>query len=131
MNMSKGYIYNTQASLFGHTDIIGYGKQDFYVKEILRNKAVEIIKKNHYSKKVYNGTYINLGVFYKNELKGVLQYGYAMNPASCSSVVKGTLKNEYLELNRMWIDFIDKREKKNCLLKEQPYPKHYEENKIN
>ena len=26
-----------------------------------------------------------------------------MNPASCSSVVKGTKKDEYLELNRMWI----------------------------
>ena len=25
-----------------------------------------------------------------------------------------------------YIKFIDKREKKNCLLKEQPYPKHYE-----
>ena len=33
-----------------------------------------------------------------------MQYGYAMNPASCSSVVKGTNKKEYLELNRMWID---------------------------
>ena len=40
---------------------------------------------------------------------GVLQYGYAMNPASCGSVVKGTLKNEYLELNRMWLsDDLDK-----------------------
>ena len=29
-----------------------------------------------------------------------------------------------------YIKFIDKREKRNCLLKEQPYPKHYEENKI-
>jgi hypothetical protein len=32
---------------------------------------------------------------------GVLQFGYAMNPASCSSVVEGTSVNEYLELNRM------------------------------
>ena len=37
------------------------------------------------------------------ELKGVLQYGYAMNPASCGSVVEGTEKDQYLELNRMWI----------------------------
>ena len=38
-----------------------------------------------------------------NVLVGVLQFGYAMNPASCGSVVKGTLKNQYLELNRMWL----------------------------
>lgn len=35
---------------------------------------------------------------------GVLQYGYAMNPASCGSVVVGTELNQYLELNRMWLD---------------------------
>ena len=27
-----------------------------------------------------------------------------MNPASCNNVVTGTQQNEYLELNRMWID---------------------------
>ena len=52
---------------------------------------------------MYNATYLHLGLFYKNKIKGVLQYGYAMNPASCGSVVKGTKQNEYLELNRMWI----------------------------
>ena len=40
---------------------------------------------------------------------GVLQYGYAMNPASCGSVVEGTQMDEYLELNRMWLD--DKAER--------------------
>ena len=29
-----------------------------------------------------------------------------MNPASCSSVVKNTEMDEYLELNRMWLDDI-------------------------
>ena len=232
--MNKGYIYSEQVALFGHKEIIGYGKENFYVKEMDKKLANEIIKKNHYSKKVYSASYIHLGVYIDNILKGVLQYGYAMNPASSSSVVKGTLINEYLELNRMWIEdnvgkypesksisysikyikgkiktikwiqsfadercgglgivyqacsfdyygehksifwtlkgevyhnslmtrnpnlrkmaaylqankenatsqtlrqfryikFIDKREKRNCLLKEQPYPKHYEENKI-
>ena len=235
MNMNKIYIYKNQSSLWGEPECIGFGTDEFYIKEIDRKLANDIIKKNHYSKKVYNGTYIHLGVFHNEKLKGVLQYGYAMNPASCGSVVKGTLKNEYLELNRMWIDdecieyaesqaisysikyikrklkkikwiqsfadercggfgivyqacsfdyygehksifwtlngevyhnslmtrnpklsksaayiqankknatsetlrqfryikFIDKREKKNCLLKKQKYPKHYKENKIN
>ena len=226
----KGYIYSQQESLWGESECIGFGTDDFYIKEIERKLANEMVVKNHYSKKFYSATYIHLGLFYLGELKGVLQYGYAMNPASCGSVVKGTKQKEYLELNRMWIDddaglypeskgisysikyikkkypkikwiqsfadercggfgivyqacsfgyfgehktifwelfgetyhnslmsrnpnlsksarfiqsnkdkatsqelrqfryikFIDKREKKNCLLKEQPYPKHYE-----
>ena len=34
----------------------------------------------------------------------MLQYGSAMNPASCGSVVEGTEQDQYLELNRMWLD---------------------------
>ena len=99
----KGYIYSDQIPMFGHKDIIGYGTNDFYVKEIDRDLANKTIIKNHYSKKVYNGTYINLGVFINDEFLGVLQYGYAMNPVSAGSVVTGTEMNQYLELNRMWI----------------------------
>lgn len=99
----KGYIFSDQIPMFGHKDIIGYGTDDFYVKEIDRDLARETIIKNHYSKKCYNGTYVNLGVFIKGEFLGVLQYGYAMNPASGGSLVTGTEMNQYLELNRMWI----------------------------
>ena len=105
----KGLIYSDQIPMFGHKDILGYGTSKFYIKEIDRKLANKIIIKNHYSKKVYNGTYINLGLFINEELLGVLQYGYAMNPASSSSVVKGTKLNQYLELNRMWLD--DKAER--------------------
>ena len=99
----KGYIYSDQLPMFGHKDIIGYGTDEFYVKEIDKDLARETIIKNHYSKKCYNGTYVNLGVFIKGKFLGVLQYGYAMNPASGGSLVTGTEMNQYLELNRMWI----------------------------
>lgn len=105
----KGYIFSDQIPMFGHKDIIGYGNKEFYIKEIDKDLANKTIIKNHYSKKVYNGTYINLGLFIKGVFLGVLQYGYAMNPASCSSVVDGTEMNEYLELNRMWLDDKAKR----------------------
>lgn len=100
----KGYIYNKQQTLFGNSEIIGFGDDNYSVKEVDRNKANDIIVKNHYSHKFYNATYIHLGVYMNNNLVGVLQYGYAMNPASASSVVKNTEMDEYLELNRMWID---------------------------
>jgi len=102
--MGKGYIYNDQMSMFGSREIIGFGNDEFEIREINRDLANDTIKKNHYSKKVYNATYIHLGVFMNDQFVGVLQYGYAMNPASCGSVVEGTEMNQYLELNRMWLD---------------------------
>jgi hypothetical protein len=105
----KDLIYSEQQTLFGAREIIGFGSDDWHVKEINRNLANELILKNHYSKKFYNASYIHLGVFICGELLGVLQYGYAMNPASGGSVVEGTQKDEYLELNRMWLD--DKAER--------------------
>ena len=99
----KNYIYSEQSSLWGDPELLGFGSKDFYIKEIDRKLANKIIVKNHYSNKFYNATYIHLGLFVNEEIQGVLQYGYAMNPASCKSVVEGTKQNEYLELNRMWI----------------------------
>lgn len=100
----KDLIYSDQQSMFGSREIIGFGSDEFSIKELDRNKANKIIVENHYSKKFYNATYIHLGVYIKTELVGVLQFGYAMNPASCGSVVEGTELDQYLELNRMWLD---------------------------
>lgn len=80
--MKKDLIYSQQTTLYGSREIIGFGSDSFHVKEIDRNKANDIIVKNHYSKKYYNATYIHLGVYMKSNLVGVLQFGYAMNPAS-------------------------------------------------
>jgi hypothetical protein len=101
--MPSAYILSDQISLYGEADCIGFGNDEFYIKEIDRKIANKIIVENHYSKKFYNATYIHLGLFDKNGLIGVLQYGYAMNPASQGSIVKDTSIDEYLELNRMWI----------------------------
>ena len=105
----KEYIYSEQDTLFGHREVIGFRDNDFEVKEIDRNTANDIIKKNHYSKTFYNASYIHLGVYINKNLVGVLQYGYAMNPASGPSVVAGTEMDGYLELNRMWLDDIAPR----------------------
>lgn len=97
----KEYIINK--TLFGKPEIVGFGNNSFYIKEVGRDFANKLIRENHYSKKFYNASYIHLGVYISNELCGILQYGYAMNPASCGSVVKDTEINQYLELNRMWL----------------------------
>jgi hypothetical protein len=102
--MSKDFIYSNQTTLFGSREVYGFGSDDFYIQEIEKEKANEIIIKNHYSHKFYNATYIHLGIYIGGKLLGVLQFGYAMNPASCGSVVKDTQMDQYLELNRMWLD---------------------------
>jgi hypothetical protein len=102
--MIKDYIFSQQGSLIGSRDVIGFGDERFEIKEIDRNLANKTIIKNHYSHKVYTATYIHLGIFFEEKMLGVLQYGYAMNPASQKSVVADTEMDEYLELNRMWLD---------------------------
>ena len=50
--MRKQYIYSDQLSLWGERECIGFGNENFYVKEIDKQISNEIIIKNHYSKKV-------------------------------------------------------------------------------
>lgn len=98
------YIMSAQGSLFGSREVIGFGVDDFFVREITRTKANEIVMRNHYSKKFFQASYIHLGLFDGEKIRGVLQYGYAMNPQSMCGVVADTAVDEYLELNRMWLD---------------------------
>lgn len=98
-----GFIYSNQGSLFGHSDVVGFGKDDFYVKLIERDVANEIIRKNHYSGKFYNLSLFHFGLFLGGKLLGILQFGHLMNPASYASVVSETNEGEALELNRMWV----------------------------
>jgi hypothetical protein len=94
-----GYLFATDRE----GDAIGFGGADFAVALLDRELANGIIIANHYSGRVYRASTLHLGVWISGTLVGVLQYGYAMNPASAGSVVTGTLMSEYLELNRMWL----------------------------
>lgn len=99
------YILSEQISLYGEPDCIGFGNDEFYIKEIPKKISNDIIIKNHYSKKVagFATTYIYLGVFENNVLLGSLQYRFMMNPAAAKNIVDGTGIYEHLELNRMWL----------------------------
>jgi len=99
-----GYLFDPAADLLGRREALGFGEPAFYVRIIDRDAANAIIIANHYSRRIYRGSTLHLGVIIGGELFGVLQYGYAMNPASAGSVVAGTAMHEYLELNRMWLD---------------------------
>jgi hypothetical protein len=99
----KQYIYSSQSSLWGEPELLGFGSNEFYIKEIDRNLANDIIVQNHYSKKYFNNSYIHLGVFNTEDIIGVLQYGHLLNNDSIKNIVNGAQKGEAIELNRMWI----------------------------
>ena len=99
----KQYIYSSQSSLWGEPELLGFGSNEFYIKEIDRNLANDIIVQNHYSKKYFNNSYIHLGVFNTEDIIGVLQYGHLLNNDSIKNIVNGAQKGEAIELNRMWV----------------------------
>ena len=87
--MNKNLIFSKQNTLFGNREVIGFGIDEFYVKKIDRKLAVKTIKKNHYSKKVVNSSFLHLGIFINKEFMGVLQFGYLFNPTYNIKIVKG------------------------------------------
>lgn len=64
------FLYSNQQELFGERRAVGFGDDDFMVKEIDRGLANAIIQRNHYSRKFYSASYIHLGVFIGGELVG-------------------------------------------------------------
>jgi len=108
------FLFTDQLTLFDSNDdlsqkIIGYEKKGFKVVYISRNEANDIIKKNHYSKKVFNNSVDHFGVYINSEPVGVLQYGYALNHKSMSKIIPKTSFKNYRELNRMWLSDIAPR----------------------
>jgi hypothetical protein len=88
----------------GDRGIAGFGDRWFYVAAIPSKDARDVIMRRHYSGSIVNNSYVHLGVFIDGAQVGVLQFGYALNPARAGKVVAGTGSRDYLELNRMWLD---------------------------
>lgn len=89
--------------IMGATGPQGFGTADFYVAQIPCATARSVIIEHHYSHRVVNNSYLHLGVFREGAFEGVLQWGYALNPARAGKVVANTTQGQYLELNRMWL----------------------------
>lgn len=55
----------------------------------------------HYSGKVVPNSQLHLGAFYEGRLEGVMQFGPSTDKRKLIGLVRGTLWNEFIELNRM------------------------------
>lgn len=75
--------------------------KDIIVKPISSADANKVIKSLHYSGKVVNNSQIHLGVFLDDKCGGAMQFGPSLDKRKMLGLVRGTLWNEFIELNRM------------------------------
>jgi hypothetical protein len=71
------------------------------VRPISASDANRIVKALHYSGKVVNNSQLHLGVFLDGKCGGAMQFGPSLDKRKIQPLVRGTLWNEFIELNRM------------------------------
>jgi hypothetical protein len=75
--------------------------KEIIVKPISKPEADKIVKKYHYSGKVVQNSNLNFGVYYKGLLLGAMQFGSPTDKRKMLPLVKDTLWDGMMELNRM------------------------------
>jgi hypothetical protein len=75
--------------------------KDLIIQPIPYDIANSIIEKIHYSGKYVRNSQLHLGVFWKGELHGAMQFGPSLDKRKLKNLVKNTGWNEFIELNRM------------------------------
>jgi hypothetical protein len=75
--------------------------KDIILRPISAGEANALVKHVHYSGKVVQNSQIHIGVFYKGTLEGAMQFGPSLDKRKIQPLVRGTLWNEFIELNRM------------------------------
>ena len=90
--------------------------KEIIVKVIHSKVANDFVKKHHYSGKVVQNSALHFGCFLDNNLHGVLSYGSPIDKSKVLSLVKPSLWNEMLELNRMaFNEYLPKFSESRCL----------------
>lgn len=79
---------------------MGDAKQ-IILRPISAAEANALVKRVHYSGKVVQNSQIHIGVFYRGNLEGAMQFGPSLDKRKIQPLVRGTLWNEFIELNRM------------------------------
>lgn len=75
--------------------------KDIILKPISSKEANALVRRVHYSGKVVNNSQIHIGVYYQGQLEGAMQFGPSLDKRKIQGLVRGTLWNEFIELNRM------------------------------
>lgn len=78
-------------------------KEELKIKKIPHKLASDIIIKNHYSHRMPISTILNIGIYYKDRLVGVIIYNQG-NSTCYHNLVKGAKPQKNLELIRLWTE---------------------------
>lgn len=90
--------------------------KDLIVKPIKATDANRIVSALHYSGKVVKNSQVHLGVFYKGKCGGAMQFGPSLDKRKLQGLVRGTLWNEFIELNRMaFADWLPRNGESRCI----------------
>lgn len=90
--------------------------KDLIVKPISAADANRIVKSLHYSGKVVQNSQLHLGVFLNGRCGGAMQFGPSLDKRKIQGLVKGTLWNEFIELNRMaFADWLPRNGESRCI----------------
>ena len=90
--------------------------KELIVKVISSSDANRIVRALHYSGKVVNNSQIHLGVFLRDKCGGAMQFGPSLDKRKMLGLVRGTLWNEFLELNRMaFADWLPRNGESRCI----------------
>jgi hypothetical protein len=90
--------------------------KDLIVKPISAKDAARIIKACHYSGKVVQNSQVHLGVFMGERCGGAMQFGPSLDKRKIQGLVRGTLWNEFIELNRMaFADWLPRNSESRCI----------------
>lgn len=81
--------------------MLEYTAKDIYVAPIKSANANALVKRVHYSGKVVQNSQLHFGVFLGGRLEGVMQFGPSLDKRKIQGLVKNTLWNGFIELNRM------------------------------
>jgi hypothetical protein len=74
------------------------------------------VRQWHYSGKVVNNSQIHLGAFLDGRCGGVMQFGPSLDKRKLVGLVRGTLWNEFIELNRMaFAEWMPRNGESRCL----------------
>lgn len=90
--------------------------KEIIVKVIPSKIANEFVRKNHYSGKVVPNSTLHFGCFLDGQLHGVMSYGNPLDKSKVLPLVKPSLWNEMLELNRMaFNEYLPKYSESRCI----------------
>ena len=94
---------------------MGDAKQ-LIVKPISSQDANRIVRALHYSGKVVNNSQLHFGVFVEDRCGGAMSFGPSLDKRKMLGLVRGTLWNEFLELNRMaFADWLPRNGESRCI----------------